>query len=408
MLWLWFILFATSLDAQGVQEAQVPLGKGHVKYAYVAAAGEAKLRPMVVALASADPKEAIAFWRSSLPPEWLVVIPYAPGISDGGAKAIEEIVGDAIKRLQADPSRIYLAGAGVTTADVFYTLARVPDVFAAGLAVQGNPINAINSNKLYAANTQAAPLLWLAPPEYTQKLQAKLREAEFTFETAGNLTNQQVHEWLAGHRKPEFPHKVDCESHSLVFARCYWLEVTQPNPRRRNDVVPSTRVRAGTGASLDLGGFGYDPADAGPGAQVMWLPDNYQGPLKLKDRIIAVSGVDIKDGRDYAERLDSMADTKAIAVMVERGKERLRIETKVLLPERETLPTTRVQGIYTPEQNELLVITRGVSGLRVRLPKDWAPVKAVWNGNDLALGKEGCWQLTEKENEFSAAVCLGP
>ena len=99
---------------------------------------------------------------------------------------------------------------------------------------------------------------------------------------------------------------MDCESHSQAFARCYWLEVTQPNPRRKNDVVPSTRVRAGTGASLDLGGFGYDPADKGPGAQVVWLPENYQGPLKLKDRIIAVGGVDIKDGREYGEAFASV------------------------------------------------------------------------------------------------------
>ncbi len=405
MRWLWSIWFAGSLAAQGVQEAEVPLGNGRVKYAYAAAQGEAKPKPMVVALVPNEPKEALATWRSAFPPEWLVVIPYAPGNSDGGAKAIEVIVGDAVKRLEADPSRVYLAGAGPTTADVFYTLARVPDIFAAGLAVQGNPINAINSNKLYAANTQGAPLLWLAPPEFTGKLQAKLKEAEYTFETAGNLTNQQVQQWLASHRKPDFPVKVDCESHSLVFARCYWLEVTQPNPRRRNDVVPSTRVRAGTGGSLDLGGFGYDPADKGPGAQVVWLPDNYQGPLQLKDRIIAVAGVEIKDGRDYAERLDSMADTKAIAVMVQRGQERIRIETKVVLPERETLQTTRVQGIYTAEQHELLLITRGVSGLRVRLPKDWAPAKALWNGNELSLPKEGCWQLTEKEGEFSAAPC---
>jgi hypothetical protein len=62
-------------------------------------------------------------------------------------------------------------------------------------------------------------------------------------------------------------------------------------------VLVSTRVQpVGSGASLDVGGFGYDRTAPGPGALVTWLPPNYQGPLKLNDRIVSVGGKAITDG----------------------------------------------------------------------------------------------------------------
>src|SRR2546426_12676044 len=88
---------------------------------------------------------------------------------------------------------------------------------------------------------------------------------------------------------------------ALPISRCYWIEMTKFDPKQRNDVLKSTRVAPGSGASLALGPFGYDPLAEGAGVLVGWLPANYHGPLKLNDRIVSVAGKELRDGRDYAQ-----------------------------------------------------------------------------------------------------------
>jgi len=146
-----------------------------------------------------------------------------------------------------------------------------------------------------------------------------------------------VFDWLAKHQRALFPSTVDCETGSPAFARCYWIEMTKFDPKKRNDVLKSTRAMPGSGASLALGPFGYDPQAAGPGALVGWLPDDYKGPLKLNDRIVSVAGKELRDGREYARQMDELTDDKPVSVLIQRGKERLRLETKILLPKREEL-----------------------------------------------------------------------
>lgn len=397
------LVSAALLAAQEAREAEVRVGNAALRYVHSAAPEAAAPRPLAVILAEGDPQQAWRSWTATFPPDWLVMAAPVSGLHDGEVKAVQMAIQDCAARLPVDRSRVYLAGA--STSGVFYTLARIPDEFAAGLAIQGTPAPAINTNKLYAAGTSTTPLLWLDPPAYTARVQAKLKAAGFQFEAANRWTRDQVLEWLNQRRRPAAPYQIDCETHSLAFARCYWLEIVNVNPRRRNDAVPPTRVKPGSGAALAIGPFGYRPEDPGPGVEVVWLPDNYSGPLRLKDRIVAVGGVDMKDGQAYADFMDELIDPKLTAITVQRGDERLRLETAIKLPAMETTVTARVQGTWLPESRELLLITRAVSDLRLQLPRDWAPAKALWNGNELSLEKDGCWLLTEKEGEFAARPC---
>jgi hypothetical protein len=183
------------------------------------------------------------------------------------------------------------------------------------------------------------------------------------------------------------------------------VEVTQFDPKKRNDVLPSTRVRPGTGASLDLGGFGYDPKAPGPGLLVAWLPDNYKGPLKLNDRILAVSGREIANSRDYMEFIDTVPDAKQTSVMVQRGQDKIRLETRIILPVREQNITARVQAEYIPAQKEIMLITRSVAGIKVKVPESWQVARILWNGSELTVAKPGCLLLTDREGEATSQPC---
>src|SRR5438045_5065258 len=208
----------------------------------------------------------------------------------------------------------------------------------------------------------------------------KLSSVEFNFETRPQASVDQVLDWLAKHRRAPFPLTVDCETGNPGFARCYWIEMTKFDPKKRNDVLKSTRVAAGSGASLAIGPFGYDPMAPGPGALVGWLPPNYHGPLQLDDRIVSVAGKEVADGREYARLLDEITEDKQVAVLVQRGKQRTRLETKILLPKREELITARVQGRYLPDQKEIFVVSRAVTAMRIHIPAEWAPASVSWNG----------------------------
>src|SRR5438045_6509664 len=150
----------------------------------------------------------------------------------------------------------------------------------------------------------------------------KLSSVEFNFESRAQASVDKVLDWLAKHRRAQFPLTVDCETGNPAFARCYWIEMTKFDPKKRNDVLKSTRVMPGSGASLAIGPFGFDPLAEGPGALVGWLPPHYQGPLKLNDRIASVTGKEVRDGREYTQLMDTIEDEKPVAILVQRGKER--------------------------------------------------------------------------------------
>jgi hypothetical protein len=144
----------------------------------------------------------------------------------------------------------------------------------------------------------------------------------------------------------------------------------------------------------------------GPGALVGWLPAHYQGPLKLNDHIVSVAGKDVRDGREYTQLMDEIKEEKPVAILVQRGKERVRLETRIVLPKREEVITARTQGRYLPEQKELLIISRTVTQIRVRIPAEWTPVNVSWNGLDVVkAASAGCWALALEKDPPDAAKC---
>src|SRR5438045_9783022 len=118
----------------------------------------------------------------------------------------------------------------------------------------------------------------------------KLSSVEFNFETRPQASVDQVLDWLAKHRRAPFPLTVDCETGNPAFARCYWIEMTKFDPKKRNDVLKSTRVMPGSGASLAIGPFGFDTLAAGSGALVGWLQPTSQVRPTLNDHIASVAG----------------------------------------------------------------------------------------------------------------------
>jgi hypothetical protein len=101
-----------------------------------------------------------------------------------------------------------------------------------------------------------------------------------------------------------------------------------------------------------------------------------------------------EDAASYASLLDGMTEEKGVAVLVQRGKERLRLETKIVIPKREEALTARVQAEYFSDDNEVLVITRQIGELRLDLPEYWIPAHLNWNGNAMGTAnKPGCWML---------------
>ena len=384
------VLLGLPLAAQPPKEARVAFyGKELVyRYSELPAPGPAPL--LVITDGAWD------FWVKTVAGRgWRIVEPanIAPAAGDTYAKALEFIVADAIKRLPADPQRVYLAGTGNGVAAVFYARGRVPHLWAAAFAALGDPKPAIESNRLFAANAELVPLLWAGRPE-DQSRREKLRTSGYPLEwrDADKLTTGDESTFLAAHVRPVNPAHIDCETGSLAFGRCYWLEITKPDLARRNDVLTYSRVTPGSGAYLALGGFGYSPTAAGPGVQVSWLPDNYSGPLKMGDRIISVGGTKVADGKDYSRLMDETRDEKPAAVMVERGKERRRIETRILLPKREELVTARVRAEWQPESRELLILSRGVAEMKLDLPSAWVPATINWNGQEVTKADTaGCW-----------------
>jgi hypothetical protein len=404
-------LIAAALDAQDLpKEAKISTQGVELRYLYASAG--ATHAPLLFLLPGsmddAPAQKLFAHWRPlAAEAKWNLVVPFIAGVSDQAVKAVEAVVADAKKRIPGvDEDRIYLAGQGASTPEVFYNVSRQPDLWAAALAIQGSPLQAINTFRLFGANTKEAPLLWIAPAPEVDMYRKKLTDAGFNFESRPEASVEQVFQWLAKHRRAAFPLSVDCETGNPAFARCYWIEMTKFDPKKRNDVLKSARVVPGSGASMAIGPFGFDPLAEGPGALVAWLPPNYHGPLKLNDRIVSVAGKELRDGREYAQYMDTIEDEKPVAILVQRGKERVRLETRIVLPKREEVITARIQGRYLPDQKELLIISRAVTQARIRIPAEWTPLSVSWNGLDVMKAESaGCWTLSIEKDTPEAAKC---
>src|ERR1017187_5395970 len=389
-----------SLAACGCLSAQAP--------AWLPQPAPAAAKPPAIALI--DPADAGQWQSWAKDHGWQVVTAAAASKAiDPRVQALEAAVEDAIKKGDVDPAHVYLAGPAEAAAAVFYTISRVPDLWAAGIALGGSPQAAVDSDRLFTANFTNVPVLWVSAGADDQALAARLKAGGLNLEwrAASGTTDAAIFEWLAKHQRDEFPNEIDCETNSPTFARCYWIQMTKFDVNERNDVLPSTRFKAGTSAALDLGGFGYKPGDPGPGVLVSYLPEKYSGPLKMGDRIVELDGRPIDDARRYIELLSKATQESHAVAMVQRGKEKIRMETRIVLPRRDPVVSARVEAQYLPGDKEIQIVSRTIQEMRVTIAPHWAPdSKLYWNG--LALEKiesPGCLVLTVEKELLHAVKC---
>jgi len=373
-----------------------------------AAAAQAQKSPLLVLLGG-DSK----VWQAACQERgWQFLEP--PGDSAGKSadqrvQALAAAVEEAGRRLPVDPDRVYLAAQGGSVSTLFYVAARIPDLWAAAVAAGGSPRAAIDSNRLFAANTANLPVLWLFADKDEEPLGKKLQSAGFNLEwrEPAAAKPSEIFDWLAAHQRNPFPAAADCETGSPLFTHCYWVEVTKFDPAERNDVLDSTRVQPlGSGAVLAIGSFGYNPGEPGPGVLVASLPEKYTGPLKVNDRIVELGGKELKNAAEYAQILYRTLEEKPVVVMVERGKEHLRLETKIEMAPRAEPVTARVRAQYLPELQEVEVVSRAITQMKLTLPEGWLPAKINWNGTEVANATAGgCWLLDEQKELLTGKRC---
>jgi hypothetical protein len=362
------------------------------------------------AVALLDPGDTVQWQNWTREAGWQVIaaagVP-APDI-DSRLRALAAAVESAIQSGSADPARVYIAGRGDASAAVFYAISRVPDLWAAGAALGGSPKAALDSNRIFTANFSLVPVLWISGDD-SKPMVEKLTAAKLNLEwqpASGGASAAGLIQWLAQHKRDAFPLSIDCETNSPTFSRCYWIQPTKFDAGERNDVLPSTRIPGGTGAALDLGGFGFKMDDPGPGVGVTSLPEKYGGPLKAGDRLIALDGKPLASARQYLELMEKVTDEKAVVVTVQRGKERIRVETRIALPRRETGVTSRVEAQYLPAEKEIQIVSRTITEMRVTVAAEWVPATLLWNGLTLEnLQEAGCWVLAVQKELLHAEKC---
>ena len=362
------------------------------------------------AVALLDAGDAVQ-WRVWMrEPGWQVIVSpdaAAPDI-DSRVRALAAAVESAIQSGSVNPARVYIAGRGDAVASVFYAISRIPDLWAAGVAIGGSPKAAIDSNRIFAANSTLVPLLWIAGDD-SRPMVEKLAAAKLNLEwqpASGSFNTAALIQWLARHKRDAFPISIDCETNSPTFARCYWIQPTKFDASERNDVLASTRIPGGTGAALDLGGFEFKVDDPGPGVLVTSLPAKYSGPLKPGDRLVALDGKPLASARQYLELLEKLTEEKPATVTVQRGKERIRVETRITLPRRDAGVTARVQAQYLPAEKEIQIVSRTIAEMRVTVPPHWIPATLLWNGLALEnLAEAGCWALSVQKEILHAEKC---
>jgi len=362
------------------------------------------------ALAVIDANDAAHWQAVAKEAGWQIVVPGGASSDpiDTRVLAVATAVRSAIQNGGVDPARVYLAGRGDSAAAVFYTISRLPDMFAAGIAIGGSPEAALSTGRIYTVNFSNSPVLWVSGNDGDEATAQKLKAAGMWMEwrSATGMKNADVFSWLAARTRDPFPLDVDCETDSPTFAGCFWLTPGKFDVNESNDVLPRTLVATATPAALDLGAFGYKPDDPGPGVLISHLPEKYSGPLKLGDRITALDGHPIADAHEFQTMMTRATEEAHAVVMIQRGKVRTRVETRILVPHHDFVPTARVQGKYDPVQKQILIISRTVTEMRVTVPEAWAGASLLWNG--LALEKidqAGCVLLTIDKELLHAGPC---
>ncbi len=362
------------------------------------------------AIALPDPRDATQWRKWAAEVGWQIIAPNIDQQANADARATElsDAVRAAIHDATADPAHIYLAGRGDDAALVFYIVSRVPDLWAGGLALGGSPKPALAAGRIFTANFTNVPVLWISDAPGDAELASRLRSSGLNIEwlSAKEVTIAKFFQELSKHTRSEFPPVADCETNTPKFAQCYWIEITKFDGGERNDVLPNTRIIDGSGASLDLGGFGYKLTDPGPGVLISFLPKGYIGPLEVGDRLVELDGVPLTDARDYDTRLNKITKERTASVIVQHGKERNRLDTVVVLPQPDALVTARVQGKYDPEFKVIQILSRSVTEMRITIPQAWVPSDLYWDGLSIeGISKPGCYLLSVDQELLNAAPC---
>lgn len=414
--WLVIVLLAAQSALAAGIERSVRSGGRNLVYLSSKPLPSAEPAPVLVFLhgneqASLDTvRSYFAQWEEAAREQgWNLVLPWSAGAysftSDAGMHALDAILDDFSAHGKIDHESIYLAGHGDGAPAVFYALSRRPERWAAGLAIGGDVGRAIDTNRLFAGNAAAIPILWVYEEERRELLQqsiGRLQSAGFdlTLLAANEYSVKDSIAWLKPHRAGTLPIRLDYETGSPDFTRDFWVNIRQFDYALRNDALDSTRVDPGAGAFLRLGGFGYDPSGSGPGISVKWLPANYKGPLKREDVITSIGGTMIEDARHYAEFMEGQRESRDVGIILLRNGKAQRIETRIVIPHRDETETARVHAEYLASAGEIMLVSRGVKVLEVTVPEAWAPVKLSWNGIDMAGRAEaGCWLLVEGRME---------
>src|SRR5437867_3372438 len=133
---LLFALITAALSAQEpAREAKFQVSGSELRYLYAAGADTPLLIILPGSMDEAAVRKLFSQWQPAAASlGWNCAMPFVAGVADGAVRAIELVAADVRKRLpNVDETRIYLAGIGASTPEVFYTLSRTPDIWAAAL-----------------------------------------------------------------------------------------------------------------------------------------------------------------------------------------------------------------------------------------------------------------------------------
>jgi hypothetical protein len=140
--------------------------------------------------------------------------------------------------------------------------------------------------------------------------------------------------------------------------------------------------------------------------KVAFLPEKYSGPLKVGDTLEALDGKPIDNARQLMQILEKTDASRNAVVMVRRAKDRIRVETRIVVPRREAVVTARVKAEYMPEYRQIVLISRAVTEMRVTIPAEWIPGDLLWNGLTLENVKTaGCYLLKLEKELLHAGPC---
>ena len=61
---------------------------------------------------------------------------------------------------------------------------------------------------------------------------------------------------------------------------------------------------------------------------------------------------------------------------------------------------------YLPDLQEIEIVSRAITQMKVMLPQSWLPAKLNWNGTETANATVGgCWLLDEQKELLTAKRC---